>query len=91
MIDHAVLVRRALRWVLDEHQLTADSLTLMDGATREKLEQLAMAIADDMQYNQLRYFRPFEHQLKFFATGGADRRGILAANRIGKKIGRAHV
>jgi phage terminase large subunit-like protein len=37
----------------------------------------------------LKYFRPFEHQLKFFATGAnpqAERRGILAANRIGKTV-----
>ena len=31
--------------------------------------------------------RPFDHQRKFFANGGnCDRRGILAANRIGKTV-----
>ena len=85
MIDHAVLVRRALRWVLDEHQLTHEALTLLDGPTRSALEELAFVIADDMQYNQLRYFRPFEHQRRFFTTQ-TDRRGILAANRIGKTV-----
>ena len=85
MIDHAVLIRRALRYVLDEHNLTAEALRLMDHATQEQLQDLAMSIADDMQYNQLRYFRPFEHQRKFFVTT-TDRRGILAANRIGKTV-----
>jgi phage terminase large subunit-like protein len=85
MIDHAVLIRRALRWVLDEHNLTAEALRLMDHATQQQLQDLAMSIADDMQYNQLRYFRPFEHQRKFFVTT-TDRRGILAANRIGKTV-----
>jgi phage terminase large subunit-like protein len=39
-----------------------------------------------MQYNQLKYFRPFEHQTKFFDTKASPRRGILAANRIGKTV-----
>jgi len=39
-----------------------------------------------MRYNQLEYFRPFDHQRAFFATGSAPRRGILAANRIGKTV-----
>jgi hypothetical protein len=38
-----------------------------------------------MRHNQLRYFRPFEHQRRFFLTS-TDRRGILAANRIGKTV-----
>jgi phage terminase large subunit-like protein len=85
MIDHAVLIRRALRYVLDEHNLTTEALRLMDHSTQEQLQDLAMSIADDMQYNQLRYFRPFEHQRRFFITT-TDRRGILAANRIGKTV-----
>jgi len=39
-----------------------------------------------MEFNQLKYFRPFEHQLKFFRTYTSPRRGILAANRIGKTV-----
>jgi phage terminase large subunit-like protein len=53
---------------------------------RNRFQDLVMATADDMQYNQLKYFRPFEHQLRFFATGHSERRGILAANRIGKTV-----
>jgi len=85
MIDHAVLVRRALREVLDENHLTAEALALLDHTTRDQLESLSLSIADDMQYNQLKYFRPFEHQKRFFKTT-TDRRGILAANRIGKTV-----
>ena len=86
MIDNTVLMRRALRWVVDEHKLTPESLSIIDGPTRAKLEDLAIAVADDMRYDQLRYFRPFEHQRAFFRTGSVDRRGILAANRIGKTV-----
>ena len=86
MIDSAVLTRRALRWVIDEHDLRPDTLGLLDGATRAKLEDLAITVADDMAYNQLAYFRPFEHQRRFFRTGSSPRRGILAANRIGKTV-----
>ena len=86
MIDSAVLTRRALRYVLDEHNLKPDSLSVIDGPTRATLEDLVHVVSEDMAYNQLKYFRPFEHQLKFFATGNSERRGILAANRIGKTV-----
>ena len=79
-------MRRALRWILDEHDLTPEALNLIDGPTRSHLEDLAIAVSDSMRYDQLRYFRPFEHQRAFFRTGGVDRRGILAANRIGKTV-----
>ena len=85
MIDDTVLMRRALRWVLDEHDLTAEALTLIDGPARDSMEQLASAVMDHMRFNQLHYFRPFQHQLEFFSTS-TDRRGILAANRIGKTV-----
>ena len=86
MIDHALLMRRAVRHVCDQHGLTPDTLRLLDTPTQWRFRDLAIAIADDMQYNQLRYFRPFDHQRRFFATGTSDRRGILAANRIGKTV-----
>jgi len=85
MLDDSVLMRRALRWVLDEHHLKPDSLAIIDGPTRAELEALTITIADDMRHNQLRYFRPFDHQRRFFGTA-TDRRGILAANRIGKTV-----
>ena len=86
MIGNETLLARALRWVVDEHSLTVEALRSIDGPTRGKLEDLAIVVAEDMKYNQLKYFRPFEHQLKFFATGDSDRRGILAANRVGKTV-----
>jgi len=58
----------------------------MSTEVREPFEQLAISVADDMVYNQLRYFRPFEHQKQFFNTQASPRRGILAANRIGKTV-----
>ena len=86
MIDPAVLMRHAVRQVCDEQHLRPDNLHHMPYAVRSQFEELVIAFADDMRYNQLKYFRPFEHQLKFFKTGSADRRGILAANRIGKTV-----
>jgi len=86
MIDQGLLMRRALRYVLDQHDLNADSLTHMPSDARSKFQELVIAVADDMRYNQLKYFRPFDHQRKFFETGHSDRRGILAANRIGKTV-----
>ena len=86
MIDSAVLMRRAVRWVMESHNLLPGSLALMSTDIREPFEQLAISVSDDMQYNQLKYFRPFEHQKRFFETYESPRRGILAANRIGKTV-----
>mgnify|MGYP006074904717 CR=1 FL=1 len=85
MIDTSVLMRRALRWCMDEHQMDANSVRHMPSDQRRAFEDLVITVADDMRYNQLRYFRPFEHQKNFFKTK-TDRRGILAANRIGKTV-----
>ena len=86
MIDSALLMRRAIRYVCDQNGLRPDTIHQMPFEPRQRFEELVIAVADDMQYNQLKYFRPFEHQLRFFATGAAERRGILAANRIGKTV-----
>ena len=86
MIDSAVLMRRALRYCLDQHDLVLESFRQMDTQTQLAFQDLVTAVADDMQYNALRYFRPFEHQRKFFETFDSPRRGILAANRIGKTV-----
>jgi len=86
MIDSAVLMRRAVRWVMESHNLLPGSLALMSTDVRTPFEQLSIGVSDDMQYNQLKYFRPFEHQKRFFETYESPRRGILAANRIGKTV-----
>ena len=86
MLDPALLMRRAIRYVCDQHQLRPDNLGFMTKDQKSRFQDLVIAVQQDMQYHQLRYFRPFEHQLKFFATGESDRRGILAANRIGKTV-----
>lgn len=85
MINPSVLMRRAVRWVCDQHNIAPEQYATLTTDQQLKLQDLAIAVSEDMQYNQLRYFRPFEHQLKFFATD-TDRRGILAANRIGKTV-----
>jgi phage terminase large subunit-like protein len=58
---------------------------MMPAEPRREFEDLVIATAQHMRHNQLRYFRPFEHQRRFFLTS-TDRRGILAANRIGKTV-----
>ena len=86
MLDSGVLMRRSLRWVCDQQGLDPANLHHMPFEAKTHLQELCTAVADDMRYNQLRYFRPFEHQIKFFETGQHQRRGILAANRIGKTV-----
>ena len=59
--------------------LTPDQLKVMQ-TTRN-------AIAKDMQFNALKWFRPFAYQKKFFETGSTHtRRGMIAGNRTGKTI-----
>ena len=89
MIGTETLMARAVRYVVDQHDLTIESLITIPGPLKAQLQDLAIDIAEDMKFNQLKYFRPFEHQLRFFATGNNpvnERRGILAANRIGKTV-----
>ena len=86
MLDTAVLMRRAIRQVCDDSGLKPNNLGFMTHAVRSQFQELCMTVQEDMRYNQLRYFRPFEHQRKFFRTGASERRGILAANRIGKTV-----
>jgi phage terminase large subunit-like protein len=86
MLEASVIMRRAVRWVCDTNNLDPAVLPRLDPDTQDTLRDLTVAVADDMQYNQLKYFRPFEHQRKFFETKSSPRRGILAANRIGKTV-----
>ena len=86
MLGTETLMARALRYVVDENKLTIDSLQTIPGPLKSQLQDLAIDVCEDMKYHQLKYFRPFEHQLKFFKTGEHERRGILAANRIGKTV-----
>jgi phage terminase large subunit-like protein len=79
-------MRRAVKYTCDVNSLKPASIGFMDSTTRSHFQDLVIATADDMVYNQLKYFRPFEHQKRFFATGQSARRGILAANRIGKTV-----
>ena len=85
MLDPGLLMRRAIRYVCDTHDLSVNNLQLTS-EQKFRFQDLCTTVAEDMQYNQLRYFRPFSHQLKFFTTGASQRRGILAANRIGKTV-----
>ena len=86
MIDSNVLMRRAVRYSCDQHKLKVDTLNLLDSNTLFKFQDYVISVAEDMKWNQLKYFRPFDHQLAFFKTGNSERRGILAANRIGKTV-----
>ena len=86
MIGTETLMARALRWSVDKNNLTIESLPTLPGPVRSQLQDLSIEVCEDMRFNQLKYFRPFEHQLKFFKTGNSERRGILAANRIGKTV-----
>ena len=85
MLDPNLLMRRALRWVCDQHNISPEQYRTLTTDQQDLLRDLVISVADDMKYNQLQYFRPFEHQLRFFGTS-TPRRGILAANRIGKTV-----
>ena len=86
MLDNSVLMRRALRWACDTSGVAIDNIRQLPTEALQKLQELTEAVREDMRYNALKYFRPFDHQRQFFETGASDRRGILAANRIGKTV-----
>jgi hypothetical protein len=58
--------------------------------TKEQINAMRIAtdkVAEDMQYNQMKWFKPFSYQQKFFDLGkNFSRRGMIAANRAGKTI-----
>jgi len=84
MLSTDVLMARSLQHVLDKNSIDAETHANWPTDLKLKMQDLVIATADDMQYNQLKYFRPFDHQRTFFETGDCERRGILAANRVGK-------
>ena len=86
MLDSGVLMRRAVKYCCDQNHIGLDTIHLMPSDLKAQFEDLVISTRDDMEFNQLRYFRPFQHQQRFFETGHSDRRGILAANRIGKTV-----
>ena len=85
MLNPSILMRRAVRWVCEQNSIDPSEYAVLTTDQQLKLQDLAIAVAEDMSFNQLRYFKPFQHQLKFFSTT-THRRGILAANRIGKTV-----
>ena len=86
MIGTETLMARALRYALDKNKVAPETYKIWPTNLQLQLQELVIETADDMRYHQLKYFRPFEHQLRFFETGNSERRGILAANRIGKTV-----
>ena len=86
MIGTETLMARALRYALDKNKVAPETYKIWPTNLQLQLQELVIETADDMRYHQLKYFRPFEHQLRFFETGSSERRGILAANRIGKTV-----
>ena len=57
----------------------------LDAEQLKKMKAARDVIAKDMQYNTLKWFRPFKYQSEFFETGAHfTRRGMIAANRAGK-------
>jgi len=58
--------------------------------SKEQLASMKIArdkIAYDMMFDQLKWFKPFDYQKRFFETGTKfTRRGMIAANRSGKTI-----
>ena len=68
----------------------AGGKSAIKGLSPDQLKAMQKArtvIAKDMQFNTLKWFRPFKYQQKFFDLGGKfSRRGMIAANRAGKTI-----
>jgi len=84
MLGTETLMTRALRYVIDQNNIIKEDYLNLPGEVQLAMQDLVIATADDMRYDSLKYFRPFEHQKTFFKTGHSERRGILAANRVGK-------
>ena len=63
------------------------AVSKLDAEQLKVMQKTRIAIAKDMQFNQLKWFRPFPYQQKFFETGkDYPRRGLIASNRSGKTV-----
>ena len=59
----------------------------LDTEQLTKMKAARDVVAKDMQFNTMKWFRPFPYQEAFFETGATHtRRGMIAANRAGKTI-----
>ena len=86
-MESSLLMRRSLKYVCDKHGLDTKRVKSLHLKAKESLKELVDSVYDDMEFNMLKYFRPFSHQKRFFhETCHADRRGLLAANRVGKTV-----
>jgi phage terminase large subunit-like protein len=83
---HPVFKERALKHLVK----LAGGKSVVKLFTPDQYKKMMLArekIAHDMQFNALKWFRPFPYQQKFFETGkDFTRRGMIAANRAGKTI-----
>ena len=86
MIPQELLAARSIQEACDRTGVKLDTITNLTQDQLLAFREFGDSIMEDMAYDQLSYFRPFDYQLKFFATGQSSRRGILAANRIGKTV-----
>jgi phage terminase large subunit-like protein len=63
------------------------AIKYLDADQLRKMKDARDVVAKDMQYNTLKWFRPFKYQSAFFETGSTHtRRGMIAGNRTGKTI-----
>lgn len=79
------MMRRAVAWCRDRSGMSLEQFRELRGPALDKFRAWCLAVSQDMRYDQLRYFRPMPHQTRFWSLPG-DRRGILAANRVGKTV-----
>ncbi len=68
----------------------AGGKSVIKSLDQDQLRKMKVArdqIAKDMQFNALKWFRPFKYQKDFFATGATHaRRGMISSNRSGKTV-----
>ena len=63
MLGTETLMARALRYSLDKNNVAPETYKRWPSNLQNQLQELVIDVADDMKYNQLKYFRPFPHQL----------------------------
>ena len=82
-----LLKKRALQHILSTAGMSQEDVLKMEPEQQMKLMHTRDKIAEEMQFNTLKWFKPFEYQKEFFKTGLThSRRGMIAANRAGKTI-----
>ena len=88
MLKQELLISRAFTYACEQFGISKTEYEYLEEGVKDKVYEVVELVAEDMKWNQLKYFRPLPYQEKFFNIT-APRKALIAANRTGKSVASA--